>query len=43
MREDTFTCDACGRKFPADQRQEFGGQELCPDCLMAGSGAVQLE
>ena len=34
MRENTFTCDACGREFPADQRQEFDGQELCPDCLM---------
>lgn len=33
MKENAFLCAVCGGEYAMDQRQEFDGQDLCPDCL----------
>ena len=31
--KNNFTCHVCCREFPENQRREFDGQTLCPNCL----------
>ena len=33
MKEETYICAICGRKYPISQREEFDGQSLCPHCF----------
>ena len=33
MKEETYICAICGRKYPISQREEFDGQFLCPRCF----------